>query len=150
METGIIKKSQETGNYKLNNFKGGEIELIGYSFLVYHTGKLPRLKSLDERYIIYMHSGRICLLVEFNPFEMLKYVEDKSITFDFISGENIESDETDEFRAPTLADIEDEHVVKWLNEQLRIKNWNKTSPSLLERGLGGEVKTDVLHRNSHR
>ncbi len=122
METQIIKKSQETGKYKLDNFRGGEIELIGYSFLVYQTGKLPRLKPSDERYIIYTYMCRICLLVDFNPFEMLKYVEDKSITFDFISGENIESDETDEFRAPMLGDIEDEHVVKWLNEQLRIKN----------------------------
>jgi hypothetical protein len=59
MEKGIIDKSLKKGEYKFENFEESEIELVGYSFLVYQRGKLPRLKPADERYIIYMYRGRI-------------------------------------------------------------------------------------------
>jgi hypothetical protein len=120
METAVSGNQGKTGRYEFKSFTDSEIQLIGYSFLEYQAGKLPVLKPAGERYIIYIYKGKIWLMVNFNPYEMLKYVEDKCVTRAFISGSTTESEDTDVFRSPGLGDIEDEHVIKWLEEKGRL------------------------------
>lgn len=132
MNTGSPAKHIREPKLKVHeNITEDDIELIVYSFMAQERSKIPKLKPRDERYIIFRMNDELFILTDFSPLRMLQYVDNVTVMRDIIVNGKIESEETDEYTEPSLRDVKDEHIIKWLFDNRHL--WSKEVSQCLQR-----------------